>query len=138
MEPWLTRMKQRLDELKLRQEDLAQRIGITRSAVCHYLSGRRVPALKQMEKIAVALECEPVWLQYGITKDAVPPSQTAPVTRAKGGGGKLNRCMIIQARLDPKLHEVAEMMALKQRRTLSNLIEILIENEAERYGQKLV
>ena len=42
--------------------------------------------------------------------------------RKKGGGGKLNRSEIIQARLDPKLHMAAEIMARAERRTLSSFI----------------
>lgn len=52
--------------------------------------------------------------------------------RKKGGGGKLNRSEIIQARLDPKLHMAAEILARSQRRTLSSLIEVLIESAAEK------
>lgn len=50
------------------------------------------------------------------------------MARKKGGGGKLNRSEIIQARLDPKLHMAAEILARSQRRTLSSLIETLIED----------
>lgn len=49
------------------------------------------------------------------------------MARKKGGGGKLNRSAIIQARLDPKLHFAAETLARSQRRTLSSLIEALLE-----------
>lgn len=50
--------------------------------------------------------------------------------RKKGGGGKLNRSEIIQARLDPKLHMAAEIMARSERRTLSSFIEKTIEQSA--------
>lgn len=53
--------------------------------------------------------------------------------RAKGGGGKLSRSEIVQTRLSPKLRFIAEIMARHQRRTLSSLIEGLIEEAAERY-----
>src|SRR5579872_1699710 len=52
------------------------------------------------------------------------------MTRKKGGGGKLNRSEIIQARLDPKLHMAAEIMARSERRTLSSFIEKTIEQSA--------
>ncbi|OGT38347.1 MAG: hypothetical protein A3F11_05845 [Gammaproteobacteria bacterium RIFCSPHIGHO2_12_FULL_37_14] len=55
------------------------------------------------------------------------------MARKKGGGGKLNRSEIIQARLDPKLHMAAEIMARCERRTLSSLIETLIEEAVEKY-----
>ena len=56
------------------------------------------------------------------------PSNTAQKKR----GGKLNRSKIIQARLSPDLHCLAEKMARDQRRTLSSFIEMLIAAEAER------
>lgn len=52
--------------------------------------------------------------------------------RKKGGGGKLNRSEIIQARLDPKLHLAAEILARVHRRTLSSVIEVLIDTAAEK------
>lgn len=55
-----------------------------------------------------------------------------PKTRKKGGGGKLNRSKIIQARLTPDLHKAAEEMARQQRRTLSSFVEMLVEAEAIR------
>lgn len=51
--------------------------------------------------------------------------------RKKGGGGKLNRSEIIQARLDPKIHMAAEIMARSERRTLSSFIEKSIEQAAK-------
>lgn len=48
--------------------------------------------------------------------------------RKKGGGGKLSRSEILQARLNPKLRVAAEIMARIQRRTVSSLIEILVED----------
>ncbi len=133
MESWLTRMKQRMNELAMTQEVLANKIGITRGAICHYLYNRRIPTMKQFVKLAAALECEPAWLQYGVANAVTTQEKSAK--RAKGGG-KLNRSVIIQSRLDPELHEIAEMMAKKQRRTLSNFIEILIENESRRHDLK--
>ena len=49
------------------------------------------------------------------------------MARKKGGGGKLNRSEVIQARLDPKIHMAAEILARSQRRTLSSLIEVLMD-----------
>jgi len=46
----------------------------------------------------------------------------------KGGGGKLNRSEILQARLNPKLRLAAEIMGRIQRRTVSSLIEVLVED----------
>lgn len=62
---WQNRIKERLKFLGMTQEALARKIGVTRSAITHYLAGRRVPTLSQFEKIAKILEANPAWLQFG-------------------------------------------------------------------------
>ena len=51
----------------------------------------------------------------------------------KGAGGKLQRSEVVQTRMSPKLRFLAEIMARHQRRSLSGLIEYLIESAAEKY-----
>src|SRR5262249_19242502 len=60
------RVKKRLKELSMTQDTLAKELEVTRGAIAHYLSGRRVPPLKQFQKLAQILKVDPVWLQYGI------------------------------------------------------------------------
>ncbi len=54
-----------MKELGMTQEMLANKMGITRGAVTHYLAGRRVPPLKQFQKLAAVLKADPAWLQFG-------------------------------------------------------------------------
>lgn len=65
---WQDRIKERLKALDMTQDELARKSGVTRSAITHYLAGRRVPSLKQFQKIAEVLNTDPSWLQYGGTK----------------------------------------------------------------------
>lgn len=65
LDSWQDRVKERLNTLGMTQDALASKMGITRSAITHYLAGRRVPSLNQFEKLANALETSPGWLQYG-------------------------------------------------------------------------
>ncbi len=58
------------------------------------------------------------------------------MARKKGGGGKLNRSEIIQARLDPKMHMAAEIMSRSDRRTLSSFIECVIEQASKNHKVK--
>jgi predicted transcriptional regulator len=51
---------------------------------------------------------------------------------AKLGGGKLARSETVTVRLDPKLRYLAELAALKQRRTVSSFIEWAIEDTLSR------
>ncbi len=57
-----------MKELKMTQEMLANKVGVTRGAITHYLSERRVPPLKQFQKLATILKVDPAWLQYGSTE----------------------------------------------------------------------
>lgn len=52
--------------------------------------------------------------------------------KKKGAGGNLTRSEIITVRLDPKLRYLAELAALKQRRTLSSYIEWAIQDSLNR------
>lgn len=50
--------------------------------------------------------------------------------KKKGPGGNLNRSEIVQTRLSPKLRWAAEILARQDRRTVSSLIEGLVEKAA--------
>lgn len=52
--------------------------------------------------------------------------------KRKGGGAKLSRSETVTVRLDPKLRYLAELAALKHRRTLSSFIEWAIEDSMGR------
>lgn len=65
MSNWSTRVKARMKELEITQDVLAGKMGVTRGAITHYLAGRRQPPLKQFQKLAAILKCDPAWLQYG-------------------------------------------------------------------------
>ena len=68
LDGWQDRVKARLKELGMTQDALAKKIGVTRSAITHYLAGRRAPSLNQFVELAKALETSPGWLQYGEVK----------------------------------------------------------------------
>jgi hypothetical protein len=52
--------------------------------------------------------------------------------RSRGRGGRLTRSETVTVRLDPKLRYLAELAALKHRRTLSSFIEWAIEDTLAR------
>jgi hypothetical protein len=62
----------------------------------------------------------------------LPPPKTDKKIK-KGAGGKLQRSEVVQTRMSPRLRYLAEIMARHQRRSLSGLIENLIESAAEKY-----
>lgn len=53
--------------------------------------------------------------------------------KKKGAGGKLNRSEIVQTRLNAKLRFAAEIMARHERRTVSSLLEGLLEQAMKNY-----
>jgi hypothetical protein len=53
--------------------------------------------------------------------------------KKRGAGGKLNRSEIVQTRLNPKMRFAAEIMARYERRTVSSLLEGLIEQTIKDY-----
>lgn len=69
MNAWVARIKSCMKELGMTQEELANKMGITRGAVTHYLAGRRVPPLKQFQKLASILKADPAWLQFGTANE---------------------------------------------------------------------
>jgi hypothetical protein len=54
------------------------------------------------------------------------------VDQPRGRGGKLSRSETVTVRLDPKLRYLAELAALKHRRTLSSFVEWAIEDTLNR------
>lgn len=63
---WRKRMEQRRKELKLTQEQMAERMGMTLASWGHWAHGRREPDLRTFERIAAALECNGAWLVFGV------------------------------------------------------------------------
>ena len=79
METWPIRIKERMQALGITQEELARQMGLTRSAVTHYLAGRREPPMRQFQRLADILETEPAWLMYGApTSTKTTDSTTKP------------------------------------------------------------
>ena len=54
------------------------------------------------------------------------------IAKKKGAGGNLTRTQVVTVRLDPKLRYLAELAALKQRRTLSSYIEWAVQDSLSR------
>ena len=59
--------KARMKELKITQESLAERLGVTQGAVAHWLSGRREPDLETISRVLAVLDMP--GLQIGENSD---------------------------------------------------------------------
>jgi len=62
----MKRARARMHEKGITQDRLAASLDCTRGAISHYLAGRRIPNLRQLEAIATCLEVRPWWLLYGV------------------------------------------------------------------------
>lgn len=72
MNTWSKRVKLRMQELNMTQEVLAGKMGITRGAITHYLSGLRCPPMAKFQKLAAVLKTDPAWLQFGTVSVKAP------------------------------------------------------------------
>ncbi|GAB7387422.1 hypothetical protein BSNK01_12580 [Bacillaceae bacterium] len=72
------RLKQRRKELKLSQDDVAQRLGITRQGYGHYETGRNEPDNETLIKLSEILNCSVDFL-LGLTDDPTPPNSNNTV-----------------------------------------------------------
>lgn len=56
------RLVERMTELELRQADLVAMTGISRAMISSYVVGRYEPKDENLQALAKALRCEPLWL----------------------------------------------------------------------------
>ena len=77
MNNWSTRLKSKMQELAITQEELANKLGVSRSAVGHYVQGTRTPPLRQLTRLAGILKCDPSWLQFGSSDEEIKTQQAS-------------------------------------------------------------
>lgn len=65
------RIKERKEELKLRDEDIANLVGVSRSSVTGWISGHRIPGNKRLSLLADALNTSTDYLT-GKTDNPLP------------------------------------------------------------------
>ena len=61
-EEFRKRLKEARDIREVSQKEVGKAIGVSRSAVCYYESGRSLPDMEQIEKIAEFLQVDIFWL----------------------------------------------------------------------------
>lgn len=72
MKPWTKRLQFCMTEKNMSNELLARKLGVTRGAITHYMTGRRQPPLGQFQKLAAILKVDPAWLLYGTDTKSEP------------------------------------------------------------------
>ena len=79
MENWIALTKKRMSELKLTQEKLAERVGVTQGCVGLWLRGERELSLKRMNEVLVALEL-PMEMRPTLNTAEEPANYGLPTT----------------------------------------------------------
>lgn len=64
------RITELLKTKEMTQRDLARKVGVTDSAMSHYIKGDRIPRAAVILQIANVLETSPDYLMYGNLSDA--------------------------------------------------------------------
>ena len=76
-------LKCRMRELNMTQKELGQRVRLSPSMIWRLLTGK-VTETRHIVKLAIVLECDPTWLQYG---EGLPTSRRA----CRDGAGGYSR-----------------------------------------------
>lgn len=71
---FLENVKRRLGELDITQRDLAERMKVTEAYVSQIISGRNVPSLLMVERVAVRLETTAQYLLTPVAPEENPIS----------------------------------------------------------------
>lgn len=69
MDTWRERARNRMKEVGMTQEQLAERLDMTPGGAQKWLAGTRQPSLEEINRIAAILGVAPAWLTHGITQD---------------------------------------------------------------------
>ena len=90
-EPCSVRIRKALSIRNMRQADLCEKAGISKSTLSEYLKGRYVPKQDKTFLIAQALNVDPVWLMgYDVPmeKQAQPETKKVPHTEDELSAGE--------------------------------------------------
>lgn len=71
MDTWRERARNRMKDIGMTQEVLAERLEMTTGGAQKWLAGTRQPSIDEINKIAGILRVAPAWLTHGITEDDV-------------------------------------------------------------------
>ena len=78
-EPCSVRIRKALSIRNMRQADLCEKAGISKSTLSEYLSGRYLPKQDKTFLIAKALNVDPVWLMgYDVPMDIADIQKSSP------------------------------------------------------------
>ena len=103
LEPCSARIKKALAIRNMKQADLCEKTGISKSSLSEYMSGKYVPRQDKVFIIAKALNVDPVWLwgyDVPMEKKAQPENKKIPLTEEDLSEGE--KMMLSVFRLIPE------------------------------------
>lgn len=121
MKNWTKRLKDRMYELGITHEMLATKMGITRGAVTHYLCGRRIPPLKQFQKLATILKTNPSWILYGKKDVKLVNDENHNKSTGQGNEETIKKIPIVPWESIIDFHSGVKNIALSSTEYLKNL-----------------
>lgn len=90
-EPCSARIKKALAIRNMKQADLCEKTGISKSSISEWLSGKHEPMQDKVFILAQALDVDPVWLwgyDVPMEKKAQPEAKKIPLTEAELSEGE--------------------------------------------------
>lgn len=122
------RLKERMDELNLKQVDLVRATGIDKGSISYYLSGRYEPKDKAVYKLARALDVNEMWLWgYDVQKERTARNADEKITIPDSLMDKTRFAADIVIRLgnDDLFCASVSLLYMLDEKDLSNVTEIL-------------
>ncbi|MBV4464968.1 helix-turn-helix domain-containing protein [Pseudomonas sp. SWRI79] len=81
MDKWIELVKAKMSELKVTQEILAERIGMSQGGVGHWLNKRRQPRIQEMNRVLQALGMDYLEVAMVIREPQVSQDEEIPLTQ---------------------------------------------------------
>lgn len=81
MDKWIELVKAKMSELKVTQEILAERIGMSQGGVGHWLNKRRQPGIQEMNRVLQALGMDYLEVAMVIREPQISQDEEIPLTQ---------------------------------------------------------
>ena len=117
-EPCSVRIRKALSIRNMRQSDLCEKVGISKSTLSEYLSGRYLPRQDKTFLLAQALNVDPVWLMgYDVPmeKKAQPESKKVPTTEQQLSDGEKLVLQLFRQIPEDRQQEALELLRVALR-----------------------
>lgn len=122
------RLRERMNELNMKQVDVVRATGIDKGALSSYLSGKYEPKDKTVYKLALALKVNEMWLWgYDVPKERANRNEDEKITIPESlvDSSHLAADIVIRLGNDDVFCESVSLLNMLDEKDLSNVREIL-------------